>query len=54
MVGGAAFDIDGIILCHFIPQGTTINSEYYCKVCYLIRKNDSRLPCEYFNDVLGV
>jgi len=28
----AFFDVDGMVYQQYIPQGTTINSEYYCEV----------------------
>jgi len=28
----AFFDVDGMVYQHYVPQGTTINSEYYCEV----------------------
>ena len=28
-----AYDVQGVILCHFVPHGETFNAEYY--VAYL-------------------
>ena len=24
-----AYDVQGVILCHFVPQGETVNAQYY-------------------------
>lgn len=36
------FDRSGVILCHAVPSGTTVTSEYYCKVSIKLNLNVSR------------
>ena len=43
-----AYDIQGVILCHFVPHGETVNAQYYAAylqnhLCHKVRRKWSQL-----------